>query len=281
VLRAKVSNKAEWDEVYVRATPRRAVEALLGAAHRSVSEWHLYGWCDVCAAASRFRCDWTAADGDLPNYRERLTCETCQLNSRQRLVLNLLRDVLAERRPKPGIYAYEEVTVLYRELVRRFPEATVIGSEYLGPEVERGALVDSIRHEDALSLSFEGETFDVVLSNDVYEHVPDVTLALREAHRVLREGGVLMATLPFTFGSTTERRARLADGRVEHIRPPVFHGNPLSEQGSLVFYDFGWDLLDLYREIGFVDVHFLCVHSWFHGYLGDGLTLFATKGGPG
>lgn len=43
---------------------------------------------------------------------------------------------------------------------------------------------------DAMSLRFSDASFDVVVCSQVYEHVPDSTLMMKEIHRVLRVGGV-------------------------------------------------------------------------------------------
>ncbi len=48
---------------------------------------------------------------------------------------------------------------------------------------------------DAQRLPFEDDQFDVVLALGLYDHVPDLTLALREAHRVLTSGGRLLASV--------------------------------------------------------------------------------------
>jgi ubiquinone/menaquinone biosynthesis C-methylase UbiE len=45
------------------------------------------------------------------------------------------------------------------------------------------------RQADATKLPFEDESFDAVVSTQVYEYVPDMASALAEAHRVLRPGG--------------------------------------------------------------------------------------------
>jgi 2-polyprenyl-3-methyl-5-hydroxy-6-metoxy-1,4-benzoquinol methylase len=52
------------------------------------------------------------------------------------------------------------------------------------------------RVEDAQRLSFPDERFDRVLLTEVIEHVPDPQLAVREARRVLRRGGVLAVSTP-------------------------------------------------------------------------------------
>ena len=46
------------------------------------------------------------------------------------------------------------------------------------------------------ALAFETEAFDVVLSCDVLEHIPDDRRALGEMARVLVPGGLLIATVP-------------------------------------------------------------------------------------
>lgn len=35
------------------------------------------------------------------------------------------------------------------------------------------------------------------------------------------------------------------------LRPPVYHGHPVSEEGFLVFFDYGWSFLDVMREYRF------------------------------
>ena len=48
----------------------------------------------------------------------------------------------------------------------------------------------------ALDLPFEDGSFDTVTSTEVLEHVPDPLRALKEMHRVLRQDGVLIITVP-------------------------------------------------------------------------------------
>jgi SAM-dependent methyltransferase len=53
---------------------------------------------------------------------------------------------------------------------------------------------------DALALPFADGLFDVVLSQEMVEHVPDPFRAVREAARVLRPGGTLYLQAPFVIG---------------------------------------------------------------------------------
>lgn len=286
MMRADLQNQAEGDQFLDQLHGASAIEALVAREYKDSEAWDHFGWCDACSQASRFRCDWGYAEGGVPNFRERLVCEQCQLNARQRLVVRVVRELggldgEAPRDEPLDIYLYEQVTPLY-QVMRQLSGASVVGSEYLGHDVPPGTHRGGIRHEDAQNLSFADGTFDMIVSNDVYEHVPDFEVALREAHRVLRSGGALVATIPFHLGPRTTRRARLTDAGVEHLEPAHYHGNPLSAQGSLVFHDFGWDVLDTCRASGFERARFIGAHSFFHGYLGmAGFVLIAEKAGPG
>ena len=50
-----------------------------------------------------------------------------------------------------------------------------------------------------LNLPFKDNTFDIVVSTEVIEHVTDPYLAIREMYRVLKPGGVLALTTPNRF----------------------------------------------------------------------------------
>lgn len=61
----------------------------------------------------------------------------------------------------------------------------------------RGGCGNAVVSGSASALPFAAQTFDSVLSNTVFEHLPDVRAALREVHRVLRSGG--LALIGFNF----------------------------------------------------------------------------------
>jgi len=72
------------------------------------------------------------------------------------------------------------------------PDA-VVGGRTLG----RGLPVRQGYFPDALE---EGETFDVIVFNDVIEHIPDINAALDACHSRLAEGGLLILNLPNSAG---------------------------------------------------------------------------------
>jgi 2-polyprenyl-3-methyl-5-hydroxy-6-metoxy-1,4-benzoquinol methylase len=252
-----------------------------GAVHASVLVRHaaegLRGQCAACGRLSTFRFEAGPADTDgaatQPNWRETLACE-CGLINRIRASIQVFRDFSAPA-ADARIYATERVTALFEWLSQSFPNA--VGSEYFGAEAASGQSYRhgsaEIRHEDVTGLSFDDASLDHVLSFDVLEHVPDYRAALGEFARVLRGGGTLLLSAPFDLeAAQTVVRARIAaDGGIEHLLEPQYHGDPIAPgAGVLCFQVFGWSLLDDLRAAGFEDVRLILVWSLERGYLGWG-----------
>lgn len=242
---------------------------------------HLPRFCLCCNETTPMRIDfessWLAADGSrTPNWRERLVCGHCGMNNRQRLVAKLVQQS-AQARASARIYLMEQVTPIFG-WVRALPDVEAHGSEYLGFQYRGGEVVNGVRHEDVMKLSYADASFDLIVSNDVMEHIPDPAAALRECFRVLRPGGEMLATFPFHVDRDTGVvRAKLVDGEVQHLLPPQYHGNPVSSDGSLVFTDFGWDLLDTVRDAGFSEAACEVYVNDAFGHLGAGLLVFRLR----
>lgn len=84
------------------------------------------------------------------------------------------------------------------DVYRSWPDAEATGID-LSPEAlrfsrERGH--DRLVGADLTRLPFRSNVFDVVSALDVIEHVPDDRAAVDEINRVLRPGGILVASVP-------------------------------------------------------------------------------------
>ena len=114
-----------------------------------------------------------------------------------------------------------------------------------------GEVIDGIRSEELTHLTYPDASFDIVLTSESLEHVPDLNATLREIYRVLVPGGRHIFTIPLMPGvPKTYSRAKLhRDGSVEHLAVPIKH--PGGDQGDLVFTEFGADAPDLFRAAGF------------------------------
>lgn len=88
---------------------------------------------------------------------------------------------------------------MLQELRRQWPGAQLAGLDALadGLETAHRRVCDAeIAHASATELPVADSSVDVVIAINVLEHVPDDAAAIREAARVLRSGGVLVAVIP-------------------------------------------------------------------------------------
>lgn len=172
--------------------------------------------------------------------------------------------LLLDALPRPEtarVYATEQASPFYLALRHRVGK--LLGSEFQVAFEQRLQLSRWlwkhgarrwVRCEDVTALRMRDASLDAVVTLDVLEHVHDYRAALREFARVLKPGGVLVATMPFYADRDENVQIARLDGRgaIEHLGEPEFHGDPLSG-GVVCFHHFGWDLLAAIRGAGFRD----------------------------
>jgi len=247
---------------------------------RSPGDISVPGYCHCCGRESSFTIHW---DGEAPpNWREEFKCEQCGLNTRLRGSVHAFQQ-LCRPWPWSHVYATESATPFFVWLLRNYPNS--VGSEFseiqlpVPEEIPEDLWTRSRRTEDVTALSFRDKHFHAVLSFDVLEHVPDYRKALGEFFRVLKPGGRIVLTAPFIeHNRETIVRARIDEnGEIEHLFPPEYHGDPLSDAGCLCYYHFGWDLLETFRSVGFTDVRSLFYWSMELGYPGNQHLITARR----
>jgi SAM-dependent methyltransferase len=97
------------------------------------------------------------------------------------------------------------------------PAAAQFARETLGIEVHTGEIETA---------NLTTASFDAAYLGDVLEHVPDPLTTLRELHRLLRPGGVLLIAGPITLNSLDRRLGLLAFRwlrRIKILRQPPYH----------------------------------------------------------
>ena len=269
-----VHNLAEYLEYAAKNTAlyQQRWKLELGLCASGV-EFTTSGFCFPCKKTVAFKTDflysYTNINGKpVPNWRERVLCPDCAMNNRTRASIQLLTETL-KARENSRIYLAEQVTPLYAALKTRF--TALMGSEYLADKVAFGVVDErGVRNESITKLTFQDHALDYILNFDVLEHVPDVAAALREIYRCLAINGTLLLSVPFMPGEQRTRvRAQINRlGEIEHLMAPQYHGDPIADAGCLCFQDFGWELLDQMRDLGFVDVNMLLYWSDTLGYYG-------------
>jgi ubiquinone/menaquinone biosynthesis C-methylase UbiE len=130
------------------------------------------------------------------------------------------------------------------EAMRRLPGYACF--EYFD-DVEPGQSRDGIRCENLERLTYSDGTFDLVVSEDVFEHVDDFERGFSEVFRVLKPGGTFVLTVPMNEFRPTRRRR--VGGRDAY--PGVYHGDPIRSIGAIVTVEYGSDLGEMLRNVGF------------------------------
>lgn len=193
-------------------------------------------------------------------WRESGACNVCGAITRIRLAAEWFHRA-AGSYSQPNIFLTAQLAALYKVLRTALPN--IVGSEFTPDETTRVAsrailasyLEDTtakIKHKDVCHLTFADESFDLIDSFNVLEHVPDYKQALSEFRRVLREVGRVILTAPFLNASpATLVRATSPNDNLVHLEPPEYHGNPtILGDGVFCSYHFGWELRDALRGTG-------------------------------
>jgi len=154
----------------------------------------IFGYCNVCEKATKFKLSLNKKKQI--NFRESLVCEFCNLTNRNRFMLSFLKNLAKNSDSKLTVFMYEQVTKFF-SMAQNIKNINLVGTEFLGYDKKPGQIIEHIQNEDAMNLSFENNTFDVIVSNDVYEHVPNIERTLSEAYRVLKNSGKLLISIPF------------------------------------------------------------------------------------
>lgn len=120
---------------------------------------------------------------------------------------------------------------------------------------EYGSTSPGIPSESLMCLSYADSSFDLVVTSETLEHVPDLEVALFEIRRVLKPNGVHIFTVPVVWErAATRQRAYLQNGEFIHALPPSFHGCRSEKETNgeyLVFYEFGADFVERCRRTDF------------------------------
>jgi SAM-dependent methyltransferase len=203
----------------------------------AIASWK--GYCPICQKNTIFSAQnaW---------FRDYLFCQTCDGGSipRERALMLAVRSLLPnysnlrihESSPAPRGVS----TVLAKEAAGYIP------TQFF-PEIPLGSLYQGIRCENIEIQTFPSNSFDLVVTQDVMEHVFNPKAAYEEIYRTLKPGGYYIHTTPIykELLKTIQKASITLDGVVSHLSEPEYHGNPISGDGSLVTFHYGYDIAEL------------------------------------
>lgn len=195
----------------------------------------IVAYCPICEADRRLvaRSAW---------LRDQLVCPVCQSLPRHRALM----DVLSLCMPDWRTAAMHEVAPVWHAASAKFrKENDNYTYSYFDPSTPGGAThpVQGWRNENIEDLTFPAQTFDLFITQDVFEHLFRPDRAAAEVARVLRPGGMHVCTVPIANkGLPSCRRAQIVDGTIRHLQAPQHHGDPVNSEGALVTVDWGYDI---------------------------------------
>jgi SAM-dependent methyltransferase len=119
---------------------------------------------------------------------------------------------------------------------------------------------------------------DLFVSQDVMEHIPQPELAFAEIARVLRPGGAHVFTVPIYSQPETLVRADVGEaGTVRLLMDAEYHGNPVSDQGSLVIREWSADIVEFIRKHSDLETEVISLHDRSRGLDGEFLQVLVSR----
>ncbi len=213
--------------------------------------YHKFGRCNVCGKRTIFFCT------DLEHARGNMFCLFCRSSSRKRhvakhVICDVIKDVscmaqIPALNREISIYVLETGDAFYK-ILKEYPHFCC--STY-DPDIEAGKKIGNrIYCQNVEELTFDSESFDIVISEDIFEHVRDYKKGFKSVFRVLKPGGYHIFTVPCNFHIPTIVRVDTSTDEDIHLLSPEYHDDII--RGRILAYrTFGIDIFETLESLGF------------------------------
>lgn len=244
---------------------------------KTIDDLTIYaGECILCGGEVRF-----LNKGEVPRYD--CVCMSCGSVPRHRAIIHGISRYV----PEWGGLAIHESSPSEgsSDYLRKYAKNYSFSHYFQGHE--SGEMVpflgEEIMCQNIEKMSFAEESFDLFITQDVLEHIFSPEKAFKEIGRVLKKGGTHIFTLPWYSEYTKTRcRAKLDDShsqsvQIKHLEKPMYHGNPIDQEGSLVTYDWGQDLIDIIYQASGMHTTVYLYENKRYGLEGEFLEVFISR----
>src|SRR6266852_701797 len=150
--------------------------------------YHAFGTCNICGHISFFFCR------DRNNARDMMWCLYCRSSSRKRLVAKTLLELLGNNLRSIGQIArmVDEISILNLDSRDQFTQMLLDNYKlYYCSELMDGISVgteirERVYCQDVEDMTFPDDTFDYVITEEVFEHIRNHIKGFQEIYRVLK-----------------------------------------------------------------------------------------------
>jgi SAM-dependent methyltransferase len=236
----------------------------------------LCGRCNICGSRTIF-----FILNEAPKYRESLVCKECSTTSRYRSIARgiliaakelktieaeSIKDLVKSYSNLPDsskLKIYDTQVPFYYRTSYPIPdilsECTWIDvqTSKFRPQQRLGLqLGPNTTNQNLEQLTFSDDSFDIVITSDVMEHVRLDYKAHQEIRRVLKPNGIYLFTVPnFRHKSEALIRIKITDpsdpSKDQFLMEKEYHGDPNGHDMSLCYRTYGTDLDGFLRRLGF------------------------------
>lgn len=153
-----------------------------------------------------------------------------------------------------------------------------VGSHFF-PDVPLGETYNGWRNENLEAQTFENESFDLMITQDVMEHIFNPDRAFAEIARTLKPGGAHICTVPLVrkHEPSQVRAKRPDDGEIEYLFPAEYHGNPIDNQGSLVTMHWGYDICESIQKASGLQTTIVFIDDLHHGIRAEYIEVLVSR----
>ncbi|MFC1850268.1 methyltransferase domain-containing protein [candidate division CSSED10-310 bacterium] len=175
--------------------------------------------------------------------RDFYVCNNCSSIPRERALIYCIEKFYPDWRS----YAIHEISPIDRGASKKLRlQCPGYSMSMFSPHVPLGTdLTGGMRNENIETMTFADETFDLVISQDVLEHIFQPDKAFAEIGRVLKPGGAHIFAVPLiNKEKASEQWARMNEsGEIDYLNKPEYHTSS-DGSDSLVTMHWGYDIVD-------------------------------------
>lgn len=201
------------------------------------------GFCLICEAKVTFTSTqkW---------FRDFLLCPLCGSIPRERALIKVISDCYPNYRE---LSIHESSPGNRGASIKLQKECSLYSASHYYPDITPGTIhpKSQFRCENLESLTFPDNSFDLLVTQDVMEHIFDPVKAFKEIARVLKPGGAHIFTVPLINKSNKSEcwASRKDDGEIVYHHEPQYHGNPVDAKGALVTMHWGYDIASYISDV--------------------------------